>query len=214
MGDYEEKKGGLQKRAKEILDQREALISKKGRAESEIGEMDLDLLEEEERESRIRLEKKKDRYRMLRDIQNTLQDIRSNTKGNGSAGDKFLETMNEYLSEISDNSLAAKDLDSRLDMNIQSGKHTLLSPELLSEGTKETVLLAFKLAVSQMFFEKEGGFIVLDDVLLDMDPGRRERSVKLIQHFAQHNQVIFTTCDPAMADMLGGHRISFTRIGK
>ena len=81
------------------------------------------------------------------------------------------------------------------------------SYKLLSEGTKSTILLAFKLAVLDFFFEDEGGVIVLDDILLDMDPTRRMNSAKLLCEFAKHNQVIFMTCEPAMADMLGGNII-------
>lgn len=49
--------------------------------------------------------------------------------------------------------------------------------------------------------------VVLDDVLLDMDPGRRRGAAKLLAGFAEENQVIFTTCDPAIAELLGGNRI-------
>ena len=49
--------------------------------------------------------------------------------------------------------------------------------------------------------------MVLDDVLLDMDPTRRANAARLIQQFAQTHQVLFTTCDPAIAALLGGHQI-------
>ena len=59
------------------------------------------------------------------------------------------------------------------------------------------------------YYSDESGVIVLDDTLLDMDPERRARSVELLKTYAEDNQVIFTTCDPGIADMLGGNRIEF-----
>ena len=35
----------------------------------------------------------------------------------------------------------------------------------------------------------------------------REQAAKLLNKFAKSNQVIFTTCDPAIAELLGGNLI-------
>lgn len=85
--------------------------------------------------------------------------------------------------------------------------NTLGKKELLSTGTKKVILLAFRLALLKYYFPEESGVVVLDDILLDMDPGRREAAVKLLSEFSKENQVIFTTCDPAIAELLGGNLI-------
>ena len=72
---------------------------------------------------------------------------------------------------------------------------------------KQVILLAFRLAVLEFYYKEEGGVLVMDDVLLDMDPERREKAVRLLQDFAGRNQVIFTTCDPAMAYLFDGNII-------
>lgn len=115
---------------------------------------------------------------------------------------QFYDQFNEYLSLVTDRQVRLED-----GRTLKSGHNLLTAKQLLSRGTKQTILLAFRLALLKFYYQDEPGVIVLDDTLLDMDPGRRESSVKLLQEFAQDNQVIFTTCDPAIAGMLGGNLV-------
>ncbi len=117
----------------------------------------------------------------------------------------FYDKFNEYLALITGNRVSLT-TDSE-GLCLQSESNGVNSKELLSEGTKKTVLLAFRLAVLEYFFPDGGGFVILDDSLLDMDPGRREQAAILLNNFAENNQVIFTTCDPVIADLLGGNLI-------
>lgn len=89
---------------------------------------------------------------------------------------------------------------------LTSGKNPV-TKEILSAGTRKTVLLAFRLAILNYYFPNGDGLIVLDDDLLDMDPNRRLQAAALLKSFAEKNQVIFTTCDPVIAKLLGGNQI-------
>lgn len=79
----------------------------------------------------------------------------------------------------------------------------------LSEGTKDTVSLAFRLAVVDHLFPDGGGVIVLDDPLTDMDAEREALSVAMIKACAERHQVIFLTCKEELATALGGTLIRF-----
>ena len=94
----------------------------------------------------------------------------------------------------------------KLDMNIYSNDR-LVSYRRLSEGTKETVYLAFRLAVLDHLFPNGGGVIVLDDPLTDMDEERVEQSCALIRDCAERHQVIFLTCREAYLPLLNGNVI-------
>ena len=94
----------------------------------------------------------------------------------------------------------------KLDMNIYSGDR-LVNYGQLSEGTKETVYLAFRLAVLDHLFPDGGGVIVLDDPLTDMDEERVEQSCTLIRDCAERHQVIFLTCREAYLPLLNGNVI-------
>lgn len=54
--------------------------------------------------------------------------------------------------------------------------------------------------------------MVLDDDLLDLDPGRRNQAARLLKEFAENHQVIAATCDPAIADLLGGNQITLSHV--
>jgi len=117
---------------------------------------------------------------------------------------EFNAKFNQYLSIITAGKLSMEDDDTLL---LKSGRNQVTTRELLSEGTKKTVLLAFRLAVLEYLFPGGGAMLVLDDDLLDMDPTRREQSARLLQKFAERNQIIFTTCDPTIAETLGGNLV-------
>ena len=117
--------------------------------------------------------------------------------------DDFHAKFNEYLSVISGDSLAMKDDNGLL---LTSGQNPV-NKDILSAGTRKTVLLAFRLAVLSYYFPNGDGLIVLDDDLLDMDPDRRLQAAALLKSFSEKNQIIFTTCDPTIAELLGGNQI-------
>ena len=96
----------------------------------------------------------------------------------------------------------------KLELGIYSARRRLDYGKL-SEGTKDTVSLAFRLAVLDHLFPEGGGVIVLDDPCTDMDEERTRLSCKLIRDCAERHQVIFLTCREEYADMLGGKLIRF-----
>ena len=75
---------------------------------------------------------------------------------------------------------------------------------MLSTGTYDAVALALRMAIAEYIFGENKGFIILDDCLVDLDPGRKQAAADLIKKFAEKHQVIFTTCSPETADLLGG----------
>lgn len=96
----------------------------------------------------------------------------------------------------------------KLNMNIYS-ENRLLDYAKLSEGTKETVSLAFRLAVLDHLFPDGGGVIVLDDPFTDMDAERAAQSCELLKTCAERHQVIFLTCREEYLTALEGNRILF-----
>ena len=84
----------------------------------------------------------------------------------------------------------------------------MLDFDHLSDGTKGTVYLAFRLAVLDHLFPEGGGVIVLDDPLNDMDADRVKQSCKLIRAAAQRHQVIFLTCREEYISQLGGNLVN------
>ncbi len=115
----------------------------------------------------------------------------------------------QYLGMISDEKVSSEFPEAdKLNVQIVSGNKPL-DYSKLSEGTKETVSLAFRLAVLDHLFPEGGGVIVLDDPFTDMDADRAARSCELVKACAVRHQVIFLTCREEYLTMLGGNRIRF-----
>ena len=141
--------------------------------------------------------------RMHCNYQKIKEDFLTYQKQDDHRFDDFHAKFNEYLAAISGNSLTMNDNNGLL---LTSGQNPV-NKDILSAGTRKTVLLAFRLAVLSYYFPNGEGLIVLDDDLLDMDPDRRLQAAALLKSFSEKNQIIFTTCDPAIAELLGGNQI-------
>lgn len=116
----------------------------------------------------------------------------------------------EYLGIISGGRITSEQPDAdRLNLNIATNRRPV-GFDLLSEGTKDTVSLAFRLAVVDHLFPEGGGVIVLDDPLTDMDEERADQACALIRKCAERHQVIFLTCREEYREKLQGTLI---RIG-
>ena len=104
------------------------------------------------------------------------------------------DRFTHYLSIISGGKVSSEFPEAdKLNMNIYSD-NKLLDYGKLSEGTKETISLAFRLAVLDHLFPDGGGVIVFDDPFTDMDADRTAQSCELIKECAKQHQVIFLTC--------------------
>ena len=131
------------------------------------------------------------------------EDLRNNPMQ--SLADQFAH----YLRLISGDSVTSAFPDQeKLHVSIYSRDEKVLDYGMLSEGTKETVSLAFRLAVLDHLFP-DGGVIVLDDPFTDMDADRTEQACRLIMDCAQRHQVIFLTCKEDYLTMLQGNIIRF-----
>jgi len=119
------------------------------------------------------------------------------------------ESFTKYLGIISGGKVYSEFPDEgKLNMDIYSSDRKLQYAHL-SEGTKDTVYLAFRLAVLDHLFPDGGGVIVFDDPFTDMDADRVSKSCELLRECAKKHQVIFLTCREEYIDMLGGNIIRF-----
>ncbi|MFW5689973.1 MAG: ATP-binding protein, partial [Spirochaetota bacterium] len=81
--------------------------------------------------------------------------------------------------------------------------------ELLSQGTRDMVALAVRLALAQSSAGAQSAPLLLDDPLVDMDPERRTNAVRAIEAYASgsddpQRQVLIFTCHPDHADLFRG----------
>ncbi|MDO4503485.1 MAG: AAA family ATPase [Coriobacteriia bacterium] len=107
----------------------------------------------------------------------------------------------KYLFEATGGALQLNDLTDSMSASITSGT-SQLNWDIASEGTRDAISLAFRLALLDHLFPQGGCFVVLDDPFTDMDPERTQQACSMIARFAERNQVIFATCDPKYRQLL------------
>ncbi len=200
--------GELKSRADIVNGLRENALTKKVSAESKLESYKENLSGdpgEEAEKARRAFEEQKALLGHWRHIAEVLAEQKSRLQSDPMSD--IAESFTRYLGIISGGRVASEFTESgKLSMNVYSGDR-LLDYDRLSEGTKETVSLAFRLAVLDHLFPNGRGVIVFDDPLSDMDAERAEQSIRLIKDAAQRHQVIFLTCREEYLQALGGNII-------
>ncbi len=91
-------------------------------------------------------------------------------------------------------------------LHVLSPSGQMLTPQNLSRGTQEQLYLALRLAyIRNHATEAKALPVIMDDVLVNFDPERAERTAKALLDLSlsgKKHQILFFTCHPHMADML------------
>ena len=205
ISDPEEYNEQLDREIKEKEREMETILANIQDAERKLGERSAEEFADDLEEREKIFEEKKEElhhwlhmrqvFREMKETmdENPLEDIEHNFK--------------KYLEQITGGTLVLQSMDDKMSVNLVSGSSQLTWPTL-SEGTKETVSLAFRLAMLEHLFPEGGGMAVFDDPFTEMDPKRVQQACKLVEQFAEQNQVIFVTCDSKYKELLDGHVIS------
>ena len=106
------------------------------------------------------------------------------------------ESFTGWLNKMAKDRFKSIQLDEDLPQVFNTNDNRPLTYDLLSHGTKDTVALAWRFALTEHFLKEQSGFIILDDPMVDMDPERRELASKAIEEFAKELQVLVMTCHP------------------
>ena len=85
----------------------------------------------------------------------------------------------------------------------EEGRPEPVALEYLSEGTKNQVYLAVRLAVCELALPAEDPCpLILDDVLLTFDDERAYRTLELLRSLAHERQILLFTCSRREREML------------
>lgn len=117
------------------------------------------------------------------------------------------EKFSGYLCMLTGGNYNQGGIDDEFNINLQNKNGIEMPYTLLSSGTYDCVALALRLSILKYIYGSNPGYVVLDDCIVDLDPIRRKMAIKLIKQHAENNQVIFTTCNPEIAEALGGNII-------
>ncbi len=177
-------------------------------AERKLGDKSAEEYYDELQDKEADLKALKSEYEHWDHIYNTFCRLKDSTGGN--PVDDIETRFREYLEVITDGTLHLNSMDEQLSVELASGNNALTF-DTLSDGTKDTISLAFRLAMLEHLSPEGDGLAVFDDPFTDMDEKRMMQSCKLIQKFAENNQVLFITCSDKYKDYLNGNVISLTK---
>jgi uncharacterized protein YhaN len=89
------------------------------------------------------------------------------------------------------------------DIEVFDASGAAIAPDKLSRGTVEQLYLALRIGLVDQLGEVGAGLpVLMDDVLVNMDPDRLRPAAEAVADLADRRQVVFLTCHPAMADLL------------
>lgn len=206
LTDIDEYKNNLNERMDATVEQIEEAKRDLEADKIELGDVSPDDLRVSLEDERIELQRLKDECKHWKHILSVLETTRDGMTGESTMQD-VQSRFADYLRNITDGRVSLNSMDENMDVDIQSGDNHL-SYEILSEGTKDTIGLAFRLAMLEHLFPEGGGLVVLDDPFTEMDEDRTKQACKLVQQFADNgNQVIFVTCDSKYKNLLSGKTI-------
>ena len=73
----------------------------------------------------------------------------------------------------------------------------------LSRGSIEQLYLCLRLGLAETFAERSEALpLILDDVLVNFDPGRAVQVAEALAETAEHDQVLFMTCHPHLEELV------------
>lgn len=171
-------------------------------AEIELGDRSAEEYVEELAKAKADLEDKKAAYGHWQHIYEVFRELKETSRSN--PVQDIEERFGKYLSLISDGGVSLVSIDDKLNVKLSSGNRAL-TYDILSEGTKDTIALAFRLAMLEHIYPQGGGMAVFDDPFTDMDPQRVKQSCRLLEKYAENNQVIFITCDDKYRKLMSGN---------
>ncbi len=194
IDDYDSQIGNHDKKLREI--------------ERNLGEKSAEEYSDELQEKKAEWENRKAEYEHWMHIYHVFCRLKEQTVGN--PVEDIAEKFGAYLDVITEGGLELNAMDEQMSVKLASGMHAL-TYDILSAGTKDTISLAFRLAMLEHLYPEGDGLAVFDDPFTDMDPKRVSQSCRLIQKFAENNQVIFITCDEKYKKLMKGNVICVTK---
>ena len=174
-------------------------------AERNLSEWSLEELSEELNSEETLFNKRLNEGKKLLKIREAFNNTKA--KMDESSFTPVVQAFSKYINVLTNGNYKESNIDNDFNLRLEKDNKSIIPLELLSSGTYDSVALALRLSILEYILGDRNGFLILDDCLVDLDPNRKERAVKLIAEFASKHQVIFTTCSPDTAQLLGGNLI-------
>ena len=113
---------------------------------------------------------------------------------------KLALRCSELLSQITQNSYSVV-VDRSFNVKIREQGQTRDMSEF-SRGIREITLLCFRVALSELLYDKQIPFIIIDDAFVNFDEYNFARATNLLKQLSAHAQVVYFTCHNRTGELL------------
>ncbi|WP_152394345.1 AAA family ATPase [Paenibacillus guangzhouensis] len=90
-------------------------------------------------------------------------------------------------------------------MLVEQAQGKLIDSALLSRGTAEQLYLAMRFALAETFASRPHMPLLLDDLFVNFDAGRLDRTLRILKSLAGRHQLILMTCHAHIVDAVKRH---------
>ena len=116
------------------------------------------------------------------------------------AGDRFAKVTEGRYTRLLP---SVGDEGARETIRVLSSSGAEIDASNLSRGSVEQLYLCLRLGLAETFAERSEALpLILDDVLVNFDPGRAVAVAKALAETAEHHQVLFMTCHPHLSELV------------
>ena len=136
------------------------------------------------------------------EVADTVSQLLEEAKDNLSSSylPKLAARCSELLSQITDSDYAVV-VDRSFNVKIREQGQTRDMSEF-SRGIREITLLCFRVALSELLYDGQIPFIIIDDAFVNFDENNFVRATDLLKRLAVHAQVVYFTCHDRMGELL------------
>lgn len=201
--EFKKELNAVRNKYEEIQEEYDALRSEYYQCQNNLPDTSYEELNKDYKDALAEFEKTLNRSKKMLKIKEVFDNTQEKMDANTFT--PLVSDLTLYLSMLTDGNYTVENIDEDFNVRLENSSNVEMPIELLSSGTYDCVALALRFSLLKYIFKDSSGYVILDDCLVDLDPDRKNISAKLIKEFAKTNQVIFTTCDPETAKLLGGN---------
>ena len=135
-------------------------------------------------------------------VADTVSQLLAEAKDNLSSSylPKLAARCSELLSTVTDSTYSVV-VDRSFNVKIREQGQTHDMSEF-SRGIREITLLCFRIALSELLYDEQIPFIIIDDAFVNFDEHNFIRATKLLKGLSKHAQVVYFTCHNRTGELL------------
>lgn len=196
-----ERKASLERKQEEIASKLTDLATEQGRLTQERATLNFDSITPREQIDKLDLQiaELERRYKVADVVSKLLVQAKENLSS--SYLPKMCSRCQALLCQVTNGNYEVV-IDRSFNVSLREKGQTKPMSEF-SRGIREITLLCFRVALSELLYEGQIPFLIVDDAFVNFDEDNFLRATDLLKSIARHGQVIYFTCHKRTGNLLG-----------